>query len=122
MGLGERLNGIQEVSGSIPLISTKNSRLNRRLFFFFPKTGPPGRCEPPVSLPAARRGLAPVETGPATREKGERILRSSRLSDRGRASARGTKPLAPYRSASPLISSLNVSPSFSAALRQRSIR
>ena len=23
-GLGERLNGIQEVSGSIPLISTKN--------------------------------------------------------------------------------------------------
>ena len=23
MGLGERLNGIQEVSGSIPLISTK---------------------------------------------------------------------------------------------------
>ena len=24
MGLGERLNGIQEVSGSIPLISTKN--------------------------------------------------------------------------------------------------
>ena len=26
MGLGERLNGIQEVSGSIPLISTKRQR------------------------------------------------------------------------------------------------
>ena len=25
MGLGERLNGIQEVSGSIPLISTKKN-------------------------------------------------------------------------------------------------
>ena len=25
--LGERLNGIQEVSGSIPLISTKNDRI-----------------------------------------------------------------------------------------------
>ena len=33
-GLGERLNGIQEVSGSIPLISTKNPSIkNRRIFY-----------------------------------------------------------------------------------------
>ena len=31
--LGERLNGIQEVSGSIPLISTKNPKLNGFGFF-----------------------------------------------------------------------------------------
>ena len=28
--LGERLNGIQEVSGSIPLISTKNTRFRKK--------------------------------------------------------------------------------------------
>ena len=35
---GERLNGIQEVSGSIPLISTKKSSENfgfRNFFFFY---------------------------------------------------------------------------------------
>ena len=31
--LGERLNGIQEVSGSIPLISTKNRKANALRFF-----------------------------------------------------------------------------------------
>ena len=39
--LGERLNGIQEVSGSIPLISTTKNRMNsafvRFLFFQMPK-------------------------------------------------------------------------------------
>ena len=34
MGLGERLNGIQEVSGSIPLISTKD-RDEFSVFFIF---------------------------------------------------------------------------------------
>ena len=34
MGLGERLNGIQEVSGSIPLISTKD-RDKFSVFLFF---------------------------------------------------------------------------------------
>ena len=35
--LGERLNGIQEVSGSIPLISTKNHRfhLESMVFLYF---------------------------------------------------------------------------------------
>ena len=33
--LGERLNGIQEVSGSIPLISTKNPENHRFSGFFF---------------------------------------------------------------------------------------
>ena len=32
--LGERLNGIQEVSGSIPLISTKKSNSLRAVGFF----------------------------------------------------------------------------------------
>ena len=34
---GERLNGIQEVSGSIPLISTKNTRfhLKSSVFLYF---------------------------------------------------------------------------------------
>ena len=31
--LGERLNGIQEVSGSIPLISTKNLVLRNGVFY-----------------------------------------------------------------------------------------
>ena len=31
---GERLNGIQEVSGSIPLISTKQKDTLRRVFLF----------------------------------------------------------------------------------------
>ena len=38
--LGERLNGIQEVSGSIPLISTKTKSLENTMFsrlFFFRK-------------------------------------------------------------------------------------
>ena len=36
-GLGERLNGIQEASGSIPLISTKNPDcLRNRDFYFLP--------------------------------------------------------------------------------------
>ena len=38
--LGERLNGIQEVSGSIPLISTKQKNLENTMFsrfFFFHK-------------------------------------------------------------------------------------
>ena len=35
--LGERLNGIQEVSGSIPLISTKTPRTQGfSVFFYFP--------------------------------------------------------------------------------------
>ena len=33
--LGERLNGIQEVSGSIPLISTKKTAWNARFKLFF---------------------------------------------------------------------------------------
>ena len=36
-GLGERLNGIQEVSGSIPAVSTKKHRISIRnavLFYF----------------------------------------------------------------------------------------
>ena len=33
--LGERLNGIQEVSGSIPLISTKSPEIVRFQDFFF---------------------------------------------------------------------------------------
>ena len=33
--LGERLNGIQEVSGSIPLISTKKRKTNVLRFSFF---------------------------------------------------------------------------------------
>ena len=33
--LGERLNGIQEVSGSIPLISTKKKDLKLRFQVFF---------------------------------------------------------------------------------------
>ncbi len=33
--LGERLNGIQEVSGSIPLISTKKYRKSQDLRYFF---------------------------------------------------------------------------------------
>ena len=33
--LGERLNGIQEVSGSIPLISTKNRPRGQALWFCF---------------------------------------------------------------------------------------
>ena len=44
--LGERLNGIQEVSGSIPLISTKSSAKARKTLksldfkvFSFPKVG-----------------------------------------------------------------------------------
>ena len=32
--LGERLNGIQEVSGSIPLISTKKSRIRKNSGLF----------------------------------------------------------------------------------------
>ena len=35
VGLGERLNGIQEVSGSIPLISTKSPEIKRFQDFFF---------------------------------------------------------------------------------------
>ena len=43
--LGERLNGIQEVSGSIPLISTKNPEIIRFQDFFFVRTAtPPRRC------------------------------------------------------------------------------
>ena len=34
MGSGERLNGIQEVSGSIPLISTKSPEVLRFQDFF----------------------------------------------------------------------------------------
>ena len=37
-GVGERLNGIQEVSGSIPLISTKKIKttlINKAVFIFF---------------------------------------------------------------------------------------
>ena len=34
MGLGERLNGIQEVSGSIPLISTKRNPFPKGSGFF----------------------------------------------------------------------------------------
>ena len=37
MGSGERLNGIQEVSGSIPLISTKSPEIERFWDFFFSK-------------------------------------------------------------------------------------
>ena len=33
---GERLNGIQEVSGSIPLISTKKQSSEQTAVFFFP--------------------------------------------------------------------------------------
>ena len=35
MGLGERLNGIQEVSGSIPLISTKKDLKSKDFRSFF---------------------------------------------------------------------------------------
>ena len=35
MGSGERLNGIQEVSGSIPLISTKKKDTAQVVSFFF---------------------------------------------------------------------------------------
>jgi len=40
-GSGERLNGIQEVSGSIPLISTKENLETTTVsrFFFFPQEG-----------------------------------------------------------------------------------
>ena len=37
--LGERLNGIQEVSGSIPLISTRQKPRTLVLGFFFVETG-----------------------------------------------------------------------------------
>ena len=33
--LGERLNGIQEVRGSIPLISTRKKYLQKSRYFFF---------------------------------------------------------------------------------------
>jgi hypothetical protein len=40
--LGERLNGIQEVSGSIPLGSTKSSKNSRRSGGFFVARTYPG--------------------------------------------------------------------------------
>ena len=39
METGERLNGIQEVSGSIPLISTKRLAFIRQVSFFAKKGG-----------------------------------------------------------------------------------
>ena len=55
---GERLNGIQEVSGSIPLISTKSSKERRKTLkssdfkvFSFPKVENSGDLQkPPVRL------------------------------------------------------------------------
>jgi hypothetical protein len=49
--LGERLNGIQEVSGSIPLISTTKNPASVRTqdFFFFPVVLKPPGCQQNVS-------------------------------------------------------------------------
>ena len=72
--LGERLNGIQEVSGSIPLISTKRPEIVRfQVFFFFyvylfdTTAGPLTRKRSevlPVSTASLRRKLpAPSPAG-----------------------------------------------------------
>ena len=45
--LGERLNGIQEVSGSIPLISTKERHDESRVFLL---VGALAAIKPPVKL------------------------------------------------------------------------
>ena len=53
--LGERLNGIQEVSGSIPLISTTKNPASVRTqdFFFFPAVLKPPGCQQIISPGAA---------------------------------------------------------------------
>lgn len=53
--LGERLNGIQEVSGSIPLISTMKNPASVRTqdFFFFPVVFKPPGCQQIISPGAA---------------------------------------------------------------------
>ena len=63
--LGERLNGIQEVSGSIPLISTKTKRTSKRRPFCFGKgrLGEKRRSNTrisfaPAKAPLQRRGGA----------------------------------------------------------------
>ena len=64
--LGERLNGIQEVSGSIPLISTKHKSLENtmfsRLFFFhkWHKTKGISRLRPNQLYPLAILILAKI--------------------------------------------------------------
>ena len=49
--LGERLNGIQEVSGSIPLISTKKNETKLVSFFFFAVF----RLNTPLVLPGVNK-------------------------------------------------------------------
>ena len=53
--LGERLNGIQEVSGSIPLISTKHRSESFGVFLFCPKIEPLTSCILILSAAAGRR-------------------------------------------------------------------
>jgi len=60
-GSGERLNGIQEVSGSIPLISTRKQSSEQTAVFLFPeKPGEPLTSCHPICQRQTPTGLVPV--------------------------------------------------------------